>query len=195
VSAFASRQPGLDLPRPGRAVVPFVVLCAAALALEADPAVPWLAGVAGATCFALAGGVRATRSAAELTRLRRSTDELILHRGEVGTVSSVVAWRVAELTSTHRREALAGCVERTLRQSSASRLPGAVPLNRGAVRRSEELLGLLAVRLRDGSRPVTARGVLEGERLVGDPLSALYAPGQGQGLPRGVTKVLAALEP
>jgi hypothetical protein len=195
VVGYASRQASLEVPRPGRAGLPFLVLGAAALLLEVDPRLPWLAGIASAALFALAGAVRAVRAAVELGRLRRTTDELIHHRGEIGTMSAVVAWRVTELTSIRRRDAVARSVDRALRGSEASRLPGAVPLNRVAVRRSEELLRLLGDRLRDSSRPVTARGVLAAEQLLGDPLSPLYAPGRSGELPRGVTKVLSALEP
>ena len=77
MASHAQSFGGIDLPQPGRAALPLLAIALAALALEAAPQLR-LAGVAAATCFALAAAVRAERARAELRAIRRSADRLIL---------------------------------------------------------------------------------------------------------------------
>src|SRR5690348_3953715 len=93
----------LDLPRPGRAVLPLVLLAAVALALEADPALR-LAGAAAAGCFALAAVVRAERAKAELRAVRRVADRLILADAFGAEGSDILRWRTLELVAPASRE-------------------------------------------------------------------------------------------
>src|SRR5215471_15483060 len=103
----------LDLPRPGRAALPLVALAVAALALEAAPELR-LAGAAAAACFALAAAVRATRARADLARVRRAADRLILADARAAEASDVVRWRTLDLVAPASREGLARELEQTL---------------------------------------------------------------------------------
>src|SRR5579864_3503486 len=172
-----------------RSAWPFLVLAAAALALDADPRLPWLAGAVGAVFFAGAAAVRALQASRDLQRERGAADRLILS-GE----GAHVAWRSRELTGPHSRLQLRHELERTLDSLSEARLPSASPLNRPAARRNTELLELLVRRLDDGD-PVTARGVLVVRGLLRDAASPLYSDRGDELLPRALTRALTELEP
>ncbi|HEY4411602.1 MAG TPA: hypothetical protein VGN06_01270, partial [Gaiellaceae bacterium] len=159
---------------------------AVALALDAVPNIPWPAGVVGAALFAAAAGVRRVQYAAERRTARRVADERIL-RGH-----GVPFWREDDLTSTRARAARRRQIERIVRSTSVDRLPSASPLNRTEVRRSAALLDALAARL-DDDRPVSPRGVLYVDQLLGDPASPLYGE-HADLLPRAITRVLGALD-
>jgi hypothetical protein len=182
----------LDLPRPGRAVLPLVLLAAVALALEADPALR-LAGAAAAGCFALAAVVRAERAKAELRAVRRVADRLILADAFGAEGSDILRWRTLELVAPASRESLVRELEQLLRSSDPTRLPSASPLRRGVVRRHWELLSRLEERMLDG-RPVTARGMLLLQRVLREPGSPLYDDHAGD-LSRAISHVLVELEP
>jgi hypothetical protein len=179
-------------PRPLRSAAPLVVLAAAALAFDADPRLPWIAGAAGAALFGSAAAVRAVQAALELRRLRATADRLILVAPEERY--ELVAWRSRELTGSRTRSQLSHEVERTLRSLSTARLPSASPLNRPAARRNVELFDLLIERL-DDERPVRARGMLVARQLLRDASSPLYSDRADELLPRALTRVLAELEP
>jgi hypothetical protein len=183
---------GVDLPRPGRAALPLLVVALVALALEAAPQLR-LAGVAAAACFALAAAIRAERARAELRAIRRSADRLILASAVGVEGSDVVRWRTLELVDPATRQGLARELDQTLRSVDPSRLPSASPLRRGVARRHGEMLRRLEERMLDG-RPVTARGVLKLRRLLRDPASPLYDDHAGD-LSRALARVLVALEP
>lgn len=172
-----------------RSAWPFLLLAAAALALDADPRLPWIAGAVGAAFFTGAAAVRAAQASRDLRRERIVADRLILS-GE----GAHVAWRSRELTGPHSRLQLRHELERTLRSLSETRLPSASPLNRPAARRSAELFELLAERL-DSPEPVSARGVLVARQLLRDPGSPLYSVHGDELLPRALTRALAELEP
>jgi hypothetical protein len=172
-----------------RSAWPFLVLAAAALALDADPRLPWLAGAVGAAFFAGAAAVRALQASRDLRRERRAADRLILS-GE----GAHVAWRSRELTGPHSRLRLRHELERTLGSLSGARLPSASPLNRPAARRNAELLDRLVYRLGDGE-PVSARGVLVVSGLLRDASSPLYSDRADELLPRALTRALTELEP
>lgn len=182
----------LDLPRPGRAALPLLALALLALALEADPQLR-LAGLAAAACFALAGGVKATRARTELRAVRRTADRLILAEAPAVEGSDILRWRILELVAPASRQALAREVAQTLRESDPARLPSASPLRRGVARRHEALLRKLEDRMLD-ERPVTGRGVLLLRRLLREPGSPLYDEHAGD-LRRAIATILAELEP
>ena len=85
-----------------------------------------------------------------------------------------LAWRALELTSEENRLALARSLTDVVHASDERLLPTASPLARSAVRSCRpELLGL-AGRLFDLSLPVTARGVVQVDRLLTDGSGPLY---------------------
>jgi hypothetical protein len=191
------RQPrpysSLDLPRPGRVTAVFAVLVIAALLFEADPALPWIVGVAAALLFGSAGSVRSVQSYRELAAVRRTADRLIVQAPAGRDASELVRWRSAELTTRTQRDRLARDVHRTLRALDPRLLPSASPLRRPEARRAADLLARLETRLGD-ERPVAARGILLARTLLRDPSSPLYAEGGDQDLQRFVRRVLGALE-
>jgi hypothetical protein len=182
----------IDLPRPGRAALPLLAVALVALALEADPQLR-LAGVAAAACFAVAAGVRAERARAELRKIRRTADRLILASAVGVEGSDVVRWRTLELVAPATREGLARELQQTLRRIDPARLPSTSPLRRGVARRHREMLRRLEERMLDG-RPVTARGVVLLRRLLHDAASPLYDE-HGGDLSRALARVLLELEP
>jgi hypothetical protein len=182
----------IDLPRPGRAALPLLAVALVALALEADPQLR-LAGVAAAACFAVAAGVRAERATAELRKIRRTADRLILASAVGVEGSDVVRWRTLELVAPATREGLARELQQTLRRIDPARLPSTSPLRRGVARRHREMLRRLEERMLDG-RPVTARGVVLLRRLLHDAASPLYDE-HGGDLSRALARVLLELEP
>ena len=184
----------LDLPRPGRAALVFGALVVAALALDADPSLPWEAGVAAAALFAAAGTVRAVREHRELTAVREAADQLIVHAPRSRDASELVRWRSDELTSRAARDSLRGEVERLRRSLDPARLPSASPVRRPAARGCDDLLQELSTRLGD-ERPIAARGLLLARIFLRDPESPLYSEATALLLPRTLRRILGALEP
>jgi hypothetical protein len=194
----ALRQPrpydALDLPRPRRATLVFVALVAAALALEADPELPWTVGVAGALLFGVAGCLRTAQTHRELVAVRRAADRLIVETPTSRDASELVRWRSAELTTRVQRDRLQHEIERTVRMLDPGRLPSASPLRRPEARGSRNLLRELAVRLAD-EQPVAARGVLLAQTLLRDPASPLFSESTPAEVARALRRVIGALEP
>jgi hypothetical protein len=184
----------LDLPRPGRSAFPFAALALAALALDIDPRLPWLAGVVGALLFAAAGTIRGVRARRELAAVRRTADRLIVHNPISRDASELVRWRRNELTTRAKRESLRRDVERVLRSLDPARLPSASPLKRPAARGCTDLFVALATRLGD-ERPVAARGILLAQGLLRDAASPLYADDADTLLAPALRRVTGALEP
>ena len=184
----------LDLPRPGRAALVYAGLALAALALDIDPRLPWLAGGCAAVLFATAGGIRTARAYRELAAVRRTADRLIVHAPHSRDASDLVRWRSAELTARVKRDALRKDIERVLRSIDPSRLPSASPVRRPAARGSADLFTALAARLAD-ERPVAARGILLTQSLLRDPASPLYAEDAEWYLAPALRRVTGALEP
>jgi hypothetical protein len=184
----------LDLPRPGKTALPYAALAICALALDADPRLPWLAGVAGALLFATAGAVRTERARHELAAVRRTADRLIVHTPHTRDASDLVRWRCNELTTRAKREALRRDVEGVLRSLDPARLPSASPLKRPAARGSKDLFVALAARLGD-EKPIAARGILLAQGLLRDAASPLYADDADTLLAPALRRVTGALEP
>ena len=184
----------LDLPRPGKAAIPYAALALAALALDADPQLPWLAGVAGALLFAAAGTARTLRAHYELVAVRRTADRLIVHTPQVRNASELVRWRSGELTTRAKREELRRDIEHIVQSLDPARLPSASPLKRPAARRNKDLFVALAARLED-ERPVAARGILLAQSLLRDSTSPLYADDADRYLAPTLRRVTGALEP
>jgi hypothetical protein len=174
--------------------VPYAALAVAALALDADPRLPWLAGAAGALLFCAAGTVRTVRAHHELVAVRRTADRLIVHSPHARDASDLVRWRSNELTTRAKREALRRDIERILQSLDPARMPSASPLKRPAARRYEHLFAALAERLGD-ERPVAARGILLAQSLLRDPTSPLYAEDADSLLGPALRRVTGALEP
>jgi hypothetical protein len=193
VATYARTSIGLDLPRPGRAALPFVLLCVAALGFEADRRLPWIVGALAAGFFGSAAALRAYRARRELEAVRRTVDRLIVLEPHSSETSALVRWRSFELTAPAYRKRLARETERVLSMLDPGSLPGASPLRRPAARRCEDLLRLLSARLA-GDRPVTARGVLLARQLLRDPGSPLFSDESEHLLPRALRRVLGALE-
>src|SRR4029077_1783441 len=191
---MASHASALDLPRPGKTALPYAALAICALALDLDPRLPWLAGVAGALLFAPAGSVRTPRAPHELVLVRRTADRLIVHNPISRDASDLVRWRCNELTTRAKRESLRRDVERVLRSLDPARLPSASPLKRPAARGSRELFEALAARLAD-EKPVAARGILLAQALLRDAASPLYAEEADTLLAPALRRVTGALEP
>ena len=184
----------LDLPRPAKAAVPYAALALAALALDVDPRLPWVAGVAGALLFAAAGTVRTARAHHELVAIRRTADRLIVHSPHGRDASELVRWRSRELTTRAKRDELRRDIERILQSLDPARLPSASPLKRPEARRNTDLFVALATRLGE-ERPVAARGILLVQSLLHDSTSPLYADDAESYLKPTLRRVTGALEP
>jgi hypothetical protein len=184
----------LDLPRPGKAALPYAVLALVALALDIDPRLPWLAGVVAALLFGTAGTVRTVRAHHELVAVRRTADRLIVHNPLSRDASDLVCWRARELTTYAKRERLRRDIERLLRSLDPARLPSASPLKRPAARGARDLFEALATRLGD-EQPVAARGMLLAQSLLHDATSPLFADDADTLLAPALRRVTGALEP
>ena len=103
----------------------------------------------------------------------RAAADLRIARGHAH-VDASLGWRVQELTAARERARLARSVRGMLRDLSPSRLPGASPVNRAALRPHTSQLIELADRLDDLERPVSATGVLAVRRVLTDPDGPLY---------------------
>jgi hypothetical protein len=192
--ATVARSPiVVDLPRPGRAALPFVLLCVAALGFEADRRLPWIVGLLAAGFFGGAAALRALRAQRELEAVRRTVDRLIVLEPYSSETSPLARWRSLEVTAPDYRKSVAREVERVLSMLDRSSLPGASPLRRPAARSCEDLLRLLSATLA-GDRPVTPRGVLLARQLLRDPGSPLFSAESEHLLPRELTRVLGALK-
>jgi len=123
------------------------------------------------------------------TERRHADEELLRSRRP----SPRLAWRVAELVSDDERIDLGRRLTEIVHASDERFLPGASPIDRGAVRENRAGLLELASRLFDTARPVTPRGVLLVRRLLEG--GAVYGNGRAPRLRRGVEEARAALEP
>jgi len=196
MATFRQARPysALDLPHPWRPAAWFAALVVAALALEADPKLPWVVGLTAAALFAVAGATRTIQTRRELTAVRRTADRLIVVAPTSRDASELVRWRCAELTRRVQRDRLARGVQATINALDPRRLPSASPLRRPDARAARPLLEQLQARLAD-ERPVAARGIILTQILLQDAASPLYSEGPEQNLARTLRRVLGALEP
>jgi len=196
VASFTQRRPysALDLPHPTRDGLVFLGLAVAALALDADPSLPWAAGVAAAALFAVAGIVRTAQAHRELVAVRLAADRLIVNAPTSRDASELVRWRAETLTARPERDRMQREVGRTLHMLDPRRLPSASPLRRPEARACKELLEQLEARL-GSEQPVSARGIVLAQVLLRDPASPLYSDGPDQNLARALRRVVGALEP
>jgi hypothetical protein len=182
-----------NVPSPLAAAGPLLALAVVALLLDAAPDLPWESGLAVAGLFLAAAAVRFVQKWLAVRRLRAIADRIILRNGDRPTASPLVAWRTAELTSRGHRRAVAADAARLARDLDASTLPGAVPLNRVAVRPYRQELEALAATL-DGEEPIGARGMLLAERFLSSPTSPLYDRAAAATLGPRLQRVITTLQ-
>jgi hypothetical protein len=120
---------------------------------------------------------------------KRADDELLATR----LPPPRLAWRIAELVSEEHRIEIARRLTDIVHASDERFLPGASPVDRGAVRECRAQLLELASRVFDMSRAVAPRGVLLVERLLEG--GALYGNGRAPRLRRDVESAREALDP
>ena len=140
------------------------------------------------------------RARLELVRRRRAADALLRTGVKIHPHSELLSRRAAQLTSPRNRRALARSLNRIVGELERPSLVSAVPLNRRGLRRHLPLIRLLAARLGQLERPVTAQGMLLVEELLTDGYtSPLYLGGSSRGpadrrqpLPVGTRRVTAA---
>jgi len=162
-----------NVPNPLGSAAPLIALAAIALVLDAAPDLPWEVGVGVAALFGAAAAVRVTQEWRTVRRLRALADQIILRAEAHRIASALVSWRMLELTSRRHRHVVAAEAARLSRELDAATLPGAVPLNRAAVRPYRQELEAIAAALESGE-PVSARGVLLVQDLLSSPTSPLY---------------------
>jgi hypothetical protein len=105
----------------------------------------------------------------ERRRARAEADHWIGHGFQ-----SRYPWRVAELTSVRERKLCARSLHSVLGEVGGSKLPGAAPLRRAALRPQVALLEAIEARLLD-EVPVGAVGMLAVNELLTSPGSCLFA--------------------
>ncbi len=126
-----------------------------------------------------------------LRAARRSADaELLVTR----LPPPRLAWRRDELVVDKHRLLLGRALTDVVHASDERFLPGASPLDRGAVRECRAQLLELASRLCDLDRPVMPRGVLLVERLLADTSGPLFSRGGTRLLSLELTRTRRALE-
>ncbi len=177
------------------AAIPELALAALVLAVGFGASVGslWTLIVAGA--LVVVALLRAGVAAIEVGRRRRTADEWLLWGATARPSSALLTWRAAELLSPRLRATLAHSFHRIERETRGKTIPGAVPLNKRALRRHLSLLVVLLSRLDDRARPVTVRGVLLVDRLLTEPGSPLYSTAPDDVLAEALTDALAALDP
>jgi hypothetical protein len=127
-------------------------------------------------------------------RLQRLSLERRLAAGESPWASAELRWRADQLTSPRERRGLAKEIDRVLKDAArpARRRGAAVPVDRYAVYRCDELLRGLADDLRHAEL-VYAHGVALVRRLLRDGGSPLYVADTDGALDRSIRHARAAL--
>ncbi|MGD0715006.1 MAG: hypothetical protein ABSB24_12610 [Gaiellaceae bacterium] len=174
--------------------VPAAACLAAALAVLGLGVAGGLAGdtlLVAPVSLALLGLVLAAQRWEERRRACAAADAWIARGYE--NRASRYGWRIKELTSWRERRLLGRSVRSIVPELAAGRLPGASPLNRGALRPHRAELIALADSLDDVGRPVSAAGILAVRRLLTEPDSVLYARPFFDGQPRNIGAELGAI--
>ncbi len=171
----------LHLPRPGAAALPLLALALLSAALAAVPDLPWEVGAAAAGLFLAAALTRVAQASLELRRLRAAADGLLLRASPRTRPPALLAWRAAELTSPRHRRGLARALRHVVRELDPRTLPGAAPLDRPGARPYAGRLADLADVVDDLSAGVSARALLQLERLLSDPASPLFGASSAPG--------------
>jgi hypothetical protein len=139
--------------------------------------------------------LEAAVGAYELRRSRRLGDALLRAYPGLPPVSSLAAWRSAELTSPRKRRQLAGHVRQMTRETEACTRPGAPPVDGAVLDESLVILRRLECRLETLSEPVAPLGMLDLHSLVTADSSPLYFSERAGALPAALAQAFAALEP
>jgi hypothetical protein len=105
-----------------------------------------------------------------------------------------LAWRAAELVGAKQRLGLASSLRGLVRDADPRYLPNAQVFDRGAVRAASQRILAAADRLAKIENPVSPRGVLLLEHLLGDTDGPLYDRDRAAELVALVDAATAALE-
>lgn len=132
----------------------------------------------------------ALRRRRKLSAARRRAD---LELARWPYVPLQLMWRANELVGDKNRRELARSVRSAIRDSNPRYLPGASPLNRGAVRAEAGTLEEIASRLAAVEHEVSPRGVALVERLLTDGSSPLYDGGDSDSLGDKLDQILESL--
>jgi hypothetical protein len=194
-SVAARRSPDSDVPAgPFASALPELCLALLALPVGFAAGIGWVWVVAVAGALAGVALLRATGAALELGRRRRAADEWLLWGATARPSSALLTWRANELGSPRLRSTLARSMRRIEREVRGRAYPGAVPLNKRALRSQIKLVHAVNERLEERDRPVSVRGILLVDRLLTEPGSPLYSRVSGEVLAKALTDALAALE-
>lgn len=137
---------------------------------------------------------RALRRHRELRRRRESAD-VVLASAPGPRVPDRVTWRASELTSHYHRLRLAKQLRRLARMADETVLLTSVPVFLSTLRPNRDELELVAVLVGRLEQPVTPRGIVLLENLLGSAGSPLYGPGNAADLAYALSRVQGALRP
>jgi hypothetical protein len=182
------------LPRPGRAILPYAAVLAAAPAFVAGQALSLRAGIATAGSALAAAAGAWVWSVVARAQQRDRADRFIANGAGHAPSPAVLAERRAELVSGRERRMLATTLRRVV--ASVDRPPvrsARVPLDAAAVRAERAQIERLAATLSATDVPVTARGVARTSLLLTDAMSPLYHRG-GEELHRRLIQTLFEIE-
>lgn len=135
--------------------------------------------------------VKSLRDRRALNGARRVADAELIERR---VPSLRHAWRAEELVEPKRRRELARSLRMVVKDADARYLPNAAPINRPGVRGAADELLELADRLEALDIPISPRGVLLLEQLLGDSSSPLYDPARSDELQRSIRAAADGLE-
>jgi hypothetical protein len=187
-------RPEHGLPQPGRAVLPYAAIVAAAPAFVAGHALGLRAGVAVAGSAIAAAAGAALWSMTARMQLRDRADRYIATGAGDPPAAAVLVERRAELVGGRERRMLAATLRRAV--AAADRPPvrsARVPLDAAAVRAERAQIERLAALLSATDVSVSARAVARTSLLVTDATSPLYGR-RGDELHRRLVQTLFDLE-
>ena len=175
--------------------VAYLVLAALVTAGGFAGGLAWRLTVALGAGLAAVGFSQFGRARLELVRRRRAADALLRTGVKIHPHSELLSWRAAQLTSPRNRRTLARSLNRIVGELERPSLVSPVPLNRRSLKPHVSLIRLLAERLAQFERPVTAQGMVLVEELLTDGYtSPLYLGGEAEDPAIAVNRCLAALD-